>query len=266
MLFFYRIFFPFVFLFFLPGLIWKLIRRSGWKKTYMERFGCFSSERKAELSGWQNAIWIHAVSVGETNVALTLLNAWNAENPDHKYILSTTTTTGQEIARNKAPANVKVIFCPVDSCLAIRSTMNLLKPAGLVILETELWPDLVLTAKRRGIPLALVNSRISDRSFSGYRRWKMFFAPILKSFDRICAQTQLDADRLMEIAPSLKDTVAVCGNIKFDQMPKVGTGFDFSTVFGRKATVVLGASTHNPEEPLILNAYKEIHAKYPETA
>lgn len=262
----YRIFFPLVFLFFIPGLVWKLIRRGGWKKTYLERFGCFSRARRGELSGWQGAIWIHAVSVGETNVALTLLNAWNAENPGRRYVLSTTTTTAQEIARNKAPANVKVIFCPVDSFLAIRSVMNLLKPSGLVILETELWPDLVLSAKKRGIPLALVNSRISDRSFGGYRRWRMFFAPVLTAFDRICAQTQLDADRLLEIAPGLKDAVSVCGNIKFDQTPKVGTGFDFSTIFGRKATVVLGASTHSPEELLILNAYRGIHEKYPDTA
>ncbi|MBO5803068.1 MAG: 3-deoxy-D-manno-octulosonic acid transferase, partial [Lentisphaeria bacterium] len=103
MLFFYRLLFPIAFLFFLPGLIVKLIRRSGWKKTYWERFGLFSSERKKELKDWQGAIWIHAVSVGETNLALTLLKEWNAVNPDRKYIFSTTTTTGQEIARNKAP-------------------------------------------------------------------------------------------------------------------------------------------------------------------
>lgn len=266
MIFIYRLFFPFVFLFFLPGLIWKLIRRGGWKATYMERFGFFKPERRAEFADWQNAVWIHAVSVGETNVALTLLNAWNAVNPNRKYVLSTTTTTGQEIARNKAPANVKVIFCPIDSTVAVKRTLDLLNPSGLVILETELWPNLVLTAKKRGVRLALVNTRISDKSFKGYRRFRFFFAPILNAFHKICAQTQLDCDRLLEISPDLKDTVEVCGNIKFDQKTVEGDGFDYMQVFGRPATVILGASTHSPEEELILNSYKQIHAEFPETA
>ncbi len=262
----YRIFFPVIFLFFLPGLIWKLIRRSGWKKTYMERFGLFSAERKQELADWQGAIWIHAVSVGETNVALTLLNAWNKQNPNRKFILSTTTTTGQEIARNKAPQNVKVIFCPIDGLGAPGRVLNLLKPSGIVILETELWPNLLLTAKKRGIPLALVNSRISDKSFGGYRRFRIFFAPVLKAFDRICAQTQTDLDRLTAIAPELKDSAIVCGNIKFDQKVPEGNGFDYAGFFGRKSTVVLSCSTHAPEEALHLAAYKFVHEKYPETS
>lgn len=268
MLLIYRIFFPLIFLFFLPGLIVKLIRRGGWKKTYMERFGFFSAERKNELKNWQNAIWVHAVSVGETNVALTLLNEWNKVNPGHKFILSTTTTTGQEIARNKAPENVKVIFCPIDSTIAVCRTLNLLRPSALVILETELWPNLVLTAKKRGIPLVLVNSRISDKSFGGYRRFRSFFAPILNAFDRICAQTETDRERLEIISETLreKQIVEVCGNIKFDQKTPSGNGFDFESVFGRKALVILSCSTHNPEEALHLDAYCKIHQEYPETA
>ena len=266
MLFFYRLLFPIAFLFFIPGLILKLIRRSGWKKTYWERFGIFSAARRAELKEWRGAVWIHAVSVGETNLALTLLNAWNKTAPGRKYILSTTTTTGQEIARNKAPENVRVIFCPVDSFFAVLSTLNLIRPSGIVIMETELWPNLIRTAKKRRIPLALVNTRISDRSFGGYRRWRMFFAPILNAFDCICTQTALDRDRILAIMGTDQKKVSVSGNIKFDQAPPERDGFDYGSVFGRKAFVILSCSTHSPEEALHLAAYKVIHARYPETA
>lgn len=265
MLFLYRLFFPFVFLFFLPDLIVKLIRRGGWKKTYMERFGCFSKARRNELAAWRGVVWIHAVSVGETNLALTLLNAWNAAGgAARKFILSTTTTTGQEIARKHAPENVKVIFCPVDSFFAVRSALNLLHPAGLVIFETELWPDLILSAKKRGIRTALVNTRISDRSFRGYRRFRFFFAPVLRAFSRICAQTELDRERLLTIAPGLEETVKVCGNIKFDQNPPQGPGFDFSSVFGQKSVVALAASTHAPEEALILRSFASVRKQRPD--
>lgn len=266
MLFVYRLFFPLVFLFFLPGLIVKLIRRGGWKKTYAERFGIFSRERRAELEAWRGAVWIHAVSVGETNLALTLLKAWNTAAPGHRFVLSTTTTTGQEIARNKAPENVKVIFCPIDFIGAVRSTLNLLQPSGLVIFETELWPELIFSARSRGVRLALVNTRISDKSFGGYRRFRVFFAPVLAAFDRICVQTRLDAERVAAIAPRLKVRAEVCGNIKFDQAPPAGDRFDYASFFGRPSTVILGCSTHAPEEQLILNAYRSLHREFPETS
>ncbi len=262
MFFLYRLLFPLVFLFFLPGLIVKLIRRGGWKKTYMERFGLF---RRPDLKDWQGAIWIHAVSVGETNVALSLLNAWNKVNPDHKYVLSTTTTTGQEIARNKAPENVKVIFCPVDSRGAVRAALNLLRPSALVIMETELWPELIFSAKKRGIRLFLINTRISDRSYGGYRRFRFFFAPVLNAFDCICAQTKLDQDRIMTITGG-KANVNVAGNIKFDQMPPEKPGFDFAEVFGKEKFVILSCSTHSPEEALHIKAFLTIRKEFPQTS
>ncbi len=262
MFFLYRLLFPVVFLFFLPGLILKLVRRGGWKKTYAERFGIFN---RPDLKEWQGAIWIHAVSVGETNVALSLLNAWNKVNPDHRYVLSTTTTTGQEIARNKAPENVKVIFMPLDSFFAIRSVLNLLRPSALVIMETELWPELIFSAEKRGIPLALVNTRISDRSYKGYRRFRFFFAPVLKAFDCICAQTKLDADRIFALTDGTAQ-VTVAGNIKFDQPPPEQAGFEYSRVFGGKKFVILSCSTHSPEEGLHIDAFRKIRKDFPETA
>lgn len=264
MLLIYRLLFPLVFLFFLPGLIIKLIRRPGYKKTYAERFGIFSRERRKELQDWQGAVWIHAVSVGETNLALTVLNRWTAAEPDRRFVLSTTTTTAQEIARKKAPAGTKVIFCPLDFFFGVRRVLNLLKPSALVIFETELWPNMIATAHRRGIRTALVNARISDKSFRGYRRFRFFFRPVLSAFDSIGVQTALDRDRLTEIDPALAGKLTVTGNIKFDQQPPEGPGFDYGTVFGPDSgPVIVAASTHHPEEALILSAFRAVRRNFP---
>ncbi len=261
----YNLFFPLVFLFFLPGLIVKLIRRSGYKKTYLERFGIFGADRRRELKEWRGATWLHAVSVGETNLTLPLLKAWAEAEPDRKFILSTTTTTAQEIARTKTdPTRVKVIFCPIDWCFFVWSAMRLIRPAKLVIFETELWPQLISSAKRSGAKLMLANTRISDHSFRGYRRFRIFIAPMLRKFDHICAQTELDRERLLTIAPGIDDRVSVCGNIKFDQAPPAGNGADFPAIFGESGiTVLLAASTHNPEEPLILDTFMALQKEFP---
>lgn len=262
----YRFFFPLVFLFFIPGLIWKLIRRGGWKKTYSERIALFSRERLKELESFRGAVWIHAVSVGETNLALTILKKRIETSPGTKYILSTTTTTGQAIAREHAPEGVKVIFCPIDFSLFVGRVLDLLQPSALVILETELWPNLILMAKQRGVKLLLLNTRISDKSFRGYRRFRRFFAPLLNAFDHLCVQTELDRKRLLEIAPGTDGKITVCGNIKFDQTPSGKEGFDFSQVFGNSSPhlVITAASTHSPEEKLILDAFQSVRQKHPE--
>ena len=265
MLLIYNLIFPLVFLFYLPGLIVKYIRRSGYKKTYAERFGIFGAARRRELAGWRGAVWLHAVSVGETNLTLSLLKAWQAAEPDRKFILSTTTTTAQEIARNKTdPARVQVIFCPIDWCFFVWSAMRLIRPSKLVIFETELWPQLISSAKRSGAKLMLANTRISDHSYRGYRRFRAFIAPMLRKFDCICAQTELDRERLLTIAPGLEERISVCGNIKFDQAPPTGAGADFEEIFGEHGiTTLIAASTHNPEEPLILDTFMALRGEFP---
>ncbi len=259
MLFIYRLLFPFVFPFFLPGLIWKLIRRPGHKKSYWERFGIFSAEKRLELEEYAGGVWLHAVSVGETNLALTLLNKWVKDAPDRKFILSTTTTTGQEIARTKCPPNTAVIFCPIDLTCFVRTAYRILRPSALVIFETELWPNLVCMAKQNQVRTVLINTRISDKSFKGYRRFRKFFAPILRCFDAIGVQTETDRERLEVIAPDIKDRISVTGNIKFDQTPPPGPGFDLAPIFGTGHDgVFIGASTHSPEDALIIDSFRKV--------
>ena len=259
----YRIFFPLVFLFFLPGLVIKLIRRPGRKRNYAERFGIFSRGRREALSKRNGAVWIHAVSVGETNVALSLLKKWRETEPDRKFVFSTTTTTAQEIAWDKAPAGVEVFFCPIDFAPLVRKVLRMIRPSALVILETEIWPDMVRQARRSGAKVFLANARISDHSAGNYRRFRVFFAPVLRQFNRICAQTALDAERFAAIAPDLP--VTVTGNIKFDQTPPADLkGIDLSEFFEGKFLTVLACSTHAPEEKLMLDAFIEARKNHPE--
>ncbi len=260
MLFIYNLLFPFGFLLFLPGLLWKLWRRPGWKKTFGERFGSFSSERVAKLRSLKNVIWIHSVSVGETVVALGLLKEWQKLYPDHDFVLSTTTTTGQALAREKAPANVEVIFCPIDMIQFVSRTVKLLHPKMLVILETEIWPNMIWAVKQCGGKVVVVNGRMSDHSMKGYRRFRIFFEPILRMLDLIMVQTQADAERYEAVCPCA--VIEVAGNMKFDQdVPPGLEAVPLEPYFGPgKHMILLAASTHPGEEELIAAAWQKFPA------
>ncbi|MBR2364757.1 MAG: 3-deoxy-D-manno-octulosonic acid transferase [Lentisphaeria bacterium] len=244
--------------------MWKLIRRPGKKVNYAERFAIYSSGRKKVLESMKNCTWIHAVSVGETNVALSFLKVYMQENPGEKILLSTTTTTGQEIAFSKAPEGVEVFFTPIDFLPFIRKFLRLAQPAKLIIFETELWPNMILETVKSGASAFLVNARLSDRSIKGYRRCSSFFVPLLSAFKVICAQTELDKERYLSIAPSANITVT--GNIKFDQKPADSLPeIDLDTEFGSRAgnIRVLAASTHTPEEKVMLDAFMKVREKVP---
>lgn len=263
-LFIYNLLFPIVFLFFLPGLIWKYIRRPGEKSNYRERFGHFSREKRKRLESFHGCTWLHAVSVGETNLALTMLDNWLKEEPNRKFVLSTTTTTGQEIAKKRLPPGVELIFCPIDFFPYVAKTFLALKPSMLVIFETELWPNLISCAKMYGIPLALANARMSDHSFPGYRRFRFIFGPMIRKFDVISVQTEIDKERFLTIAPDMKEKVSVCGNIKFDQHAPAHLKVpDLSQWFGSaKGPFVIAASTHPEEEVYIAKAFQKVRTNY----
>jgi len=260
----YRLFFPVAFLAFVPGLLWKLKHRPGYKATYGERFGKFSPERVTEVSSYVGAVWLHSVSVGETMIALSLLKEFRKAAPQRKFVLSTTTTTAQQLARDKAPEGTAVIFCPLDFTRAVRRVFDLIQPSMLVIFETEIWPNLIWEAQDRKIPCALVNARMSDHSAKGYRRFRCFFGPLMGAFHKILAQSETDAKRYASISST--DNVINGGNLKFDQkVPQDLPDPHYETVFGEgKITIVIAASTHPGEEAYICDAYQELKKEFPE--
>lgn len=259
----YNILFIFGFIFFLPSLIWKLIFRGGRKNNFSERFALFSREKKESLKLYGGDVWIHAVSVGETQSALTLIKNWASKSPERRFVLSTTTTTAQQLAYEKLPPNTALIFCPLDFIYFVRKTLRLIRPRLLVIFETEIWPNLIVEAGRRGVQIALVNARISDRSVKGYERFRFFFSKILSRIQLICVQSENDAQRFLRISQNLP--VHNCGNMKFDQDIKAVDASDINLAeyFGEgKKTIILGASTHPGEEEFIAKAFLKLKIKF----
>ncbi|MBO5791736.1 MAG: 3-deoxy-D-manno-octulosonic acid transferase [Lentisphaeria bacterium] len=258
----YNFFLPLGFLFFLPGLIIKYRNRGGWKSTYAERFGRFTPERCRELAGFQGAVWIHAVSVGETVVALSMIRSYLKLHPGRKFVISTTTTTGQELARKNCPENCTVIFAPIDFPFIVKRTLDLVQPAMLAIFETELWPNLIWNCRKRGIPVALVNGRISDHSRKGYCRFSCFFRPLLEHFSIMMMQSAEDEARIKSISPDA--VTLVTGNLKFDQqLPDELGDPGYEEYFGTEKLLLLGASTHSGEEALIAETYAELKKEFP---
>lgn len=243
-------------------MVIKLIKRPGHKNSYLERFALYSREKRQLLSTYQGATWIHSVSVGETVIALNLIETWQKTAPERKFVLSTTTTTGQDLARKRVPANVAVIFCPVDFYYFVRKAVKIVNPALLVILETEIWPNLLKQVKKNGGHTVLVNGRMSDKSSRGYHRFKIFFRPVFSLFDEVCVQTTIDMERYKAVAPQLNCQVK--GNMKFDQqlpakMPQVKLTEYFGTAPQR---IMLAASTHPGEEELIATVFKNLKTQF----
>ncbi len=260
----YNLLFPLGFLLFLPGLLWKLWRRGGEKRSFAERFALIAAAKRRRLrDGWRGATWIHAVSVGETVLALQFIRRWQERDPGRRFVLSTTTTTGQALARERAPVGVETIFCPLDFILFVRPVVRLLRPPLLVIFETEIWPELIAQVKGQGGRVALVNARISDRSAQGYRRWRAFFAPVLRRIDLICVQSETDRRRFAAVAPDLP--LHVCGTMKFDQAPPPPSAApDLAPYFGNQpGLTMVAASTHPGEERLVVKAFLALRGEFP---
>ncbi|PYI47441.1 MAG: 3-deoxy-D-manno-octulosonic acid transferase, partial [Verrucomicrobia bacterium] len=169
----YNLFWPVGLLFFLPGYLAKMIRRGGYREKFGQRLGIYDRELRARLSK-QRSTWLHAVSVGEVNVALKFTNALRALDPDLRCVLTTTTTTGFAFARKNAPRCLEVMYTPLDYWPIMRRAFSVIRPTRIVLVEAEVWPNLAAKAHARRIPLALVNARLSPHSERRYRQFRFF--------------------------------------------------------------------------------------------
>ncbi len=257
----YNLLFPLLFLLYLPYYLIHICRRGGLTREYWERFGFFGAAKKARLRAIKSPVWIHAVSVGETVAAISFVKTWLQRHPDDNIVFSCGTATGFDTAAKKMPPQVIRIYCPVDFYWAVRRALSLIRPKMLLIFEVEIWPNLVLQAARRGIKVALINGRMSDRSSRGYARWKWIFRPLFQAFNSICLQTAEDAARVRRIIGD-DPRISVCGTMKFDQIPDCDSADkqqELDSCFGSMERVLFTAgSTHAGEEELICDAYREL--------
>ncbi|HYL91972.1 MAG TPA: 3-deoxy-D-manno-octulosonic acid transferase [Alphaproteobacteria bacterium] len=247
----------------LPWWALQVLLRRKYRAGLAERLG-FVPDRIAQTGG-KGSIWIHAVSVGEVLAVGGLVQGLQKQYPDHPVFLSTTTATGQRLARERF-GQEQVFYFPLDFSFAIRPYLERIRPALLVIAETEFWPNLLRRAKGAGAAVAIVNARISDRSFPRYRRFRRFFSRVLSPIDLFLTQTREDADRLLAIGCPVGH-VQVSGNLKFDIVPSGRSKLveDLRRVKGSSSSfpVVVCGSTTEGEEELLLDAFQQIRQQWP---
>ena len=210
----------------------------------------------------EGPIWFHAVSVGEASVIKNLVQKLRAAYPNKRFIFSTVTTTGNKIIRGIALEGEFVFYLPLDISFIVRKTMARINPSLLVVVETEIWPNLISYLYKRNIPILVINGRISDTSFPRYRAVKLLIRPILNKISFFCVQTANDRDRLISLGV-LKDKIEITGNMKFDLEP-APLKFDVSYIrLSDKEQLLVCGSTHPGEEEIILRAYKKLIGEFP---
>jgi 3-deoxy-D-manno-octulosonic-acid transferase len=211
---------------------------------------------------FKRPIWVHAASVGEVFCSIPLLKKIKKEFPHLKIILTTMTSTGNETAKTYLPEADQVLFLPIDHPFIIRRTIEKIQPNLLLIAETELWPNLLRSCGKKGIPIVLFNGRISQKSFQRYLLFKFFFKECLKHVSLFLMQTEEDRIRIIEMGGESQKT-RVVGNLKFDQtFPSFTqeTMVEIAKILGLqgKENIFIAGSTHSGEEEILVNLYKEI--------
>ncbi|MBU1977795.1 MAG: lipid IV(A) 3-deoxy-D-manno-octulosonic acid transferase [Gammaproteobacteria bacterium] len=233
-------------------LLWRSRRQPDYLRHIGERFGFYRGQPAAPL------IWLHAVSVGETRAAVPLVTQLQAHYPKHRILLTHMTPTGRETGKQLFGDQVLQCYLPYDFPIAVRHFLRHFKPEIGLLMETEIWFNLVQFSKKARVPLLLVNARMSEKSARKYGRFKTLSRDSLQSLSAIAAQTETDARRLIELgAPSVKIT----GNLKFDvAVPQsaIDLGNNLREQFGATRPVFLVASTREGEEVLIMEALAKI--------
>lgn len=246
----------------LPYWLWQRLRHGKYQAALRERLGRVP-ERLLALPTDRPAIWIHAVSVGEVLAVTELVTELRGRYPQHRVVVSTTTDTGQGLARKRFGED-NVFYFPLDFGFAIQPYLRLLRPELLVIAETEFWPNVLRLAHASGARIAVVNARISDRSFPRYLRWRFLLADVLQAIDLFLAQTEEDSRRLQDIG-ARAERIQVSGNLKFD-LPLPATPPIVAKVKASvkdAGPVIVCGSTVEGEESLLLRAFENIVASYP---
>jgi 3-deoxy-D-manno-octulosonic-acid transferase len=247
-----------------PYLVYQAVRYRKYIANLPQRLGYLPVSFNLDAD---ESIWIHAVSVGEVLTARALLPELRERYPKLRLFLSTTTMTGQQIARNNLQYVDEVFYFPFDFAFIVNRTLRLVRPRLFLMMETEIWPNLLRACARAGVKTMLVNGRISSRSYPRYRLVRPFFRRVLLHVDRFCMQSDESARRIIDIGADRR-RVAVTGSLKFDSLELPGTpsgdrGRNRVLRYFRIAPdrpVIIAASTRKGEEAAVLEAFQRIRA------
>ena len=229
-------------------LLWRARKQSTYLRHWPERFGWYPAAPQPAV------IWIHAVSVGETRACAPLIAALQARYPQHRILLTHMTPTGRETGWDLFGSRVTQAYLPYDYPGAMRRFLMHFNPVFGLLMETELWPNLIAACQQRGTPLALINARLSARSARGYARVAGLAREALHALPLICAQTSADAERFTQLGVRC---ITVTGNMKFDVAPPPDAADQarrLRALWGEQRAVLLFASTREGEEALVLEA------------
>ena len=242
---------PFVLL----RLFWLGFRNPDYRRRWNERFGLLD-----KVTSYDKIIWLHAVSVGEVQVSKPLVNRLLEEYSDYKILVTTMTPTGADSVNQYFGEKVKHLYFPYDLPLSVKRFISIIDPSILIVMETELWPNLFHYCHAENIPVIVVNARLSEKSAGGYQRLSSLARSMLKNVSLIIAQGQKDAERLIALGAN-RDKVIVTGNLKFDiHIPYSATEQTqaLRRYFSVNRPVWIAASTHEGEEKIILDAFDKI--------
>jgi 3-deoxy-D-manno-octulosonic-acid transferase len=234
-------------------LLWRARKQPEYLRHIGERFGFYATHSAKPI------VWLHTVSVGETRAAASLVQRLREQYPDHQILLTHTTPTGRAASEQLYGDNVMRVYLPYDYPFAVRRFLRHFKPSVGVLLETEIWFNLIHACHTTATPLLLLNARLSNKSALGYARFPALTRHALSEFTAIAAQTEADAQRLSSLGAN---TVNVMGNLKFDIEPPAAMlelAPQLRAQFGAQRPVFLAASTRESEESLILDALQTLN-------
>ena len=250
-----------------PHLFLKMRRRGGYRENFGNRLGRFSQSQR-DAFGDGGAILIHAASVGEVGVAFQFIEALRRDDPSLRFVVSVTSSTGWKEAERRLSPPDALVYCPIDLPFAVARALDAIRPSAFVMVETEIWPNLLRACHARSIPMAIVNGRISDKSAPSYRRLRFLFGPALRLVRLILAQSALDAERF-EAAGANPASIKVTGSFKFDvarrNEAKEAAWKPLLAQLGLLPPTLLlvGASTWEGEEALLMDCYLRLRQRHP---
>ncbi len=263
----YNILFAIGFTLMLPKFLCRMWRRGGYRQGFMQRLGWYPRATVEQIRS-RDRVWVHAVSVGEVYVALRFIRAMRETRPELAFVLTTNTSTGHRVARNALHADDVLLYNPADFPFVIRRILKVLRPMALVLTESEIWPNMIRLTKSNGVPVFIVNGRISESSWRGYRALRLFFRPVINCVDMILLQGELDRERLVSVGAD-DQRLRVVGTVKYDVAEADSSGEERARQvlrccgFGDDDPVIVGGSTWPGEEGALLAALKTLRVDHP---
>jgi 3-deoxy-D-manno-octulosonic-acid transferase len=264
----YNILFTVCFVLSTPYYFVRMRRRGNWLQGFAERFGKYDTNLKQAITN-RNTLWMHAVSVGEVNICTQLIRALEPRLPNLKIVVSTTTTTGMGELRRKLPNHIAKIYYPIDRRHYVTRALNSIHPEAIVLMEAEIWPNFLWRARALGMPVFLVNARLSDRSYRGYKRFGFLFRPLFGSLTGVGAQNEADAAKLRTLG-CRPEAIRIVGSLKFDAAKLDERRLLDVPALLRQVGVVpgarllLGGSTHSGEEAVLAEQFLRLRSRFPD--